>query len=220
MENATITARDLLYKILDYGHVWSAPERSDSKPAQVRISQIEFLAEAFALSKKSVSPLTMIKRIVAGKEAEISRLDYLKEYTDYQYLYTGQFIRDKPIALYKELHDKVLAFTLEHYAGLPEKYLKRFDLQWMFQHLISFRQDIYNVTYPAAGMLEGFSTALAYGWELQGALKSVIKDNLSEIDDTLWTILDPEKRILDKALINYVEEDLDSIDLDWRMENY
>lgn len=70
MENTTITARDLLYKILDYGHLWNGPDRIDSKPAQTRLDQIRVLAEAFGVSKKSVNPLKMMQLMMAGKQQD------------------------------------------------------------------------------------------------------------------------------------------------------
>ena len=51
-----------------------------------------------------------------------------------------------------------------------------------------------------------------------------IKDNLENIDNTLWLILDPKQRDIDvkelKSKFNYPYVDLDKIDLDWRIENY
>jgi hypothetical protein len=74
------------------------------------------------------------------------------------------------------------------------------------------------------GMLEGFSVGLLYSHHLQYNLQSIIKNNLEEIDNTLWTILDPERRDLDKQLVvekyGYPDVELDKIDLEWRMENY
>ncbi|MBO9731470.1 MAG: hypothetical protein J7623_22710 [Chitinophaga sp.] len=220
MENTTITVRDLLYKILDYGHLWNKPDRIDSKPAQARHEQILVLADAFGLSKKSVNPLKMVQLIVARKKNEISRINYLKKYTDFEYLSLGEFIHDKSKESYKELRDKAFAFTLGRHPDIPEEHLKYFDVSGLFQDMFRYRQEIYNATeYPSA-MLEGYSVALSYGWSLQHKLNSVIKDNISEIDDILCTILDPENRFFDKELIKYPDMDIDSIDREWEIDNF
>lgn len=73
-------------------------------------------------------------------------------------------------------------------------------------------------------MLEGFSVGLLYSHYLQGQLKKIIIENLDEIDETLWLILDPKQGDIDiKTLVenfNYPNEDLEKIDLEWRTENY
>lgn len=109
---------------------------------------------------------------------------------------------------------------LPDYSDLSDSRLKRFDVRWLFQNLFGYRQEIYNATFPVTGMLEGFSVALHYGWFLQHKLNSVIKENITEIDDTLCTILDPENRVFDKELIKYQDVDIDRIDREWEMENY
>lgn len=48
------------------------------------------------------------------------------------------------------------------------------------------------MTYPNGGMLEGFSAGLQYSFYLQHQLKEIINNNVSEIDETLWLILDPK----------------------------
>ncbi|MCF6403115.1 hypothetical protein L3C95_09535 [Chitinophaga filiformis] len=68
-------------------------------------------------------------------------------------------------------------------------------------------------------MLEGFSAGLYYGRSLQFKLNCIIEENISEIDETLAMILDPDMRQLDVYPMGYPDVDLDSIDQDWLMEN-
>ena len=61
-----MTAKDLLYKILDYHYLWTLPQNRKSKPAKLRYQQIETLLDAFGLTKKKVNPLVQIKYTIAG----------------------------------------------------------------------------------------------------------------------------------------------------------
>ena len=102
--------------------------------------------------------------------------------------------------------------------------LRHADIVWLFNNLFIFRQQVYKLTYPNGGMLEGFSTGLHYSKYLQHKLKTIISDNFNEIDETLWLILDPTKRQIEMSTLigkhKYVDHDFNELDLDWRMENY
>ena len=63
-----MTVRDLLYKILEYNYLWVLPQNINSKPAKVRLSQIEILLDAFGLSKKYVNPLMLHLKYITNKE--------------------------------------------------------------------------------------------------------------------------------------------------------
>jgi hypothetical protein len=133
----------------------------------------------------------------------------------------GEFLKDREFEKNKEMADRVISKMLELDPGAEYYILRKpVDIGWLFNNLLHFRQDVFKVTYPNKGMDEGYSAGLYYSFYLQGQLKEIIKNNLSEIDETLWLILDPEKRDLGKAEINYPEADLDRIDLEWAMENY
>ena len=138
-----------------------------------------------------------------------------------EYLLNGEFLYDREKEANKELSDRVITKIIDLYPELTD-YIreKPVDIRWLFNDLLNFRQDVYEITYPNGGVLEGFSTGLHYSFYLQGQLKEIIKNNLSDIDETLWLILDPAKRELGKDEINYPEVDLDNIDLEWRIDNY
>lgn len=216
-----MTAKDLLHKILDYNHLWSSPERNNSKPAKTRLMQIELLLEAFGLTKKYVNPLVQIKYAFTGKKEKWNRALRLNGLTNLEYVLRGEFLRDREKEVNKELSDKVLLKIRDLYPDLTE-YIKNkpFDIDWLYSDLLSFRQEVYNLTYPNGGMLEGFSVGLHYSFYLKAQLKEIVKSNLSEIDETLWQILDPLKRDISKDEISYPDVDLDNIDREWRMENY
>lgn len=216
-----MTAKDLLNKVLDYNYLWTLPERKNSKPAKIRLSQIEILQDALGLSKKYVNPLVQIKYSFAGEKQKLSRAKQLNKLTNLEYLLQGEFLFDREKDENLELQKKIITTITVLYPGM-EEYINRkpLDIHWLFNDLIHFRQEIYKLTHPSEGMLEGFSTGLHYSFYLKANLKKIIKDNLAEIDETLWLILDPKKRVLNMAEINYPEADLEGIDSAWLMENY
>lgn len=216
-----MTAKDLLNKVLEYNYLWSSPDRKSSKPATVRLSQIEALQEAFGLTKKYVNPFVQIKYSFAGEKQKLDRAKQLNKLTNLEYLLQGEFLFDREKEANGELSKKIITTIDALYPDMREYINQRpVDIGWLFNDLLNFRQEIYKVTYPDEGMLEGFSAGLHYSLHLQGKIKEIIKNNLSEIDDTLWLILDPTKRMVNKGEINYPEADLETIDIEWRMANY
>ena len=220
-----MTAKDLLHKLLDYNYLWTRKDFLNDKPSVIRREQIESLLEAFGLSKKYVNPLVQIKYSIVGKKEELSRAKQLNKLTNIQYLMQGEFLRDRPYEENQELTNRATNKIKELYKHAPEDRMKRpVDIGWIFNSLLNFRQEIYKVAYPNGGMLEGFSVGLIYSQYLQSELKNHIQDNLEDIDNTIWLILDPQKREIDievlKSKFNYPDVDLDKIDLDWRVENY
>lgn len=197
------------------------PERKNSKPAKIRLSQIEVLQDALGLSKKYVNPLIQIKYSFAGEKQKLNRAKQLNKLTNLEYLLQGEFLFDREKDENLELQKKIITTITSLYPDM-EKYInfRSIDIHWLFNDLINFRQEVYRLTYPNEGMLEGFSAGLHYSFFLKANLKKIIKDNLPEIDETLWLILDPAKKVLNKAEINYPEADLEHIDSAWSMENY
>lgn len=216
-----MTAKDLLEKVLDYNYLWSLPDRKNSKPAKTRLAQIEALQEAFGLTKKYVNPFVQIKYSFAGEKQKLDRAKQLNRITNLEYLLNGEFLHDRDKEANKELTAKITKTVTALYPDMVEYIQHRpVDIGWLFNDLLGFRQEVYKLTYPNGGMLEGFSAGLHYSFYLQRQLREVIKANLSEIDETLWLILDPAKRDIDKSQINYPDADIENIDLEWRMANY
>jgi hypothetical protein len=216
-----MTAKDLLDKILEYKCFWAFPSTENSKPAKIRLAQIEALLSAFGLSKKYVNPLVQIKYSLTGEKQKLNRAQHLNKLSNLEYLITGEFLRDRDGNANREVSERALAKIKALFTDLPDNlFSKPVDISWMFNDLFNFRKEIHKITFSDNGMLEGFSVGLHYSFYLQGKLKEAIKNNLSEIDETLWLILDPLKREIDKQTINYPEADLIEIDLESRMANY
>lgn len=220
-----MTAKDLLYKILEYNCLWSDTDLAKDKPSVIRKQQIESLLDAFGLSKKYVNPLIQIKYYIGRKKEEINRASQLNKLTDIEYLMRGEFLHDRPYEENHELSARAIKEIKKMDNNIPEDRLNRpVDIGWMFNSLLNFRVKAYELAYPDEGMLEGFSVGLMYSQHLQTILKKTILENLAEIDDTLWLILDPQRRDISiEELVsefNYPDVDLNKIDFEWRIENY
>ncbi|WP_162903286.1 hypothetical protein [Taibaiella koreensis] len=216
--NAIITVEDLLNLILDYNYLWCLPDRRHSRPAMARQARIGALQAAFGLTKKQINPaVQIVYSFGGGKQDRAGRLSQL---SDLQYLLHGEFLHDREesanAALHAKIKEKITELEPELMADIREKPA---DIAWLFNHLLRFRQEVFKLTYPNAGMLEGFSAGLHYSYYLQRQLKEVIAGNLSEIDETLCLILDPAKRTFSREEIGYPDTDLDRIDLEWRIES-
>jgi len=184
-----ITAKDLLLKILDYKYLWSSPQRKDSLPAKARLAQIEVMLITFGVTKKKVPVLQQIKNLLPGSNT----------ITDIDYFFRGDFINNRGDKLYRELDQIVRTTVISLFPDMAD-YIqqKHTHLVWLFNNLLLFMQEVYNLTYPNDGMLEGFSTGLHYSFYLQAKLTDIIKTNVTEIDDTLCLLIDPQKKKLQR----------------------
>lgn len=167
-----MTAKDLLYKILDYNYLWSLPNRIHSKPAMVRLSQIESLQNAFGLSKEYISPITQVKYAIVGDKQKLKRAQHLSNITNLEYLLRGYFLHVRQEEANKELSEKIKTTLISIDPGMAEHINENpVDIKWLFDNLFRFRQEVYNLTYPNSGMLEGYSSGLYYSYYLQRRLK-------------------------------------------------
>jgi len=194
-----MTAKDLLRKLYDYQYLWAFPQRINSLPAVIRRKQIESLQKALGLSKESsLAPM--------------------------QYMVRGEFLLDRPMEKNREIADRV-AITIGQLSPdiLREKTIGPGNLQWMFNDLFNFRFETYKLTYSNPETVEVISPGLLYSQYLQHQIQEVIKNNLEEIDEALWLLLDPERRTFSKQVLvdnyAYPKEDLIKIDHEWRTEN-
>ncbi|WP_347069836.1 hypothetical protein [Flavobacterium sp. WV_118_3] len=220
-----MTAKDLLYKILDYQYLWALPHNKNSKPANLRLEQMESLLDAFGLAKKNIDPLVQIKDFISGDKESVDRAKRLKKLTNLDYLVQGEFLYDREDHENAVLSEKVRETIISLYPNMTAHINERpINISWLYNNLFLFRKEVYKLTYPNGGMAEGFSAGLHYSFYLQNKLKTCITDNLNEIDETLWLILDPAKRDIDMNTLvsqyNYIDHDFKAIDFDWEMENY
>ena len=215
-----MTAKDLLLKILDYQCNWAC--NPFSEPAKIRMEQIEVLLDAYGLTKKYVNPSVNIEYSLVGEQESHNRTEHLHGLTNLAYFRSGEFLYDREENANTELFQKAMYAITPLYSGLPESIssMKSHDIKWLFSDLMNYREKIYELTYPWGGMLEGFSLGLSYSKHLQRQLNETIVANLTQIDDTLWLILDPEKREFTNEEINLKAVDLESIDREWRIANY
>jgi hypothetical protein len=216
-----MTAIDLLHKILDYYRFWNSPENVNSKPSQSRMLQIETLLKGFGISKSNLNPGYKMLYSFSGEEKTLTRAEFIKTQTNLSYFSSGEFINDRPKDDYSHLLlqiTSVIKTIHPEWSNLIDE--KPVNLSWLFSNLLQFRQGIYNIAYPDGGMLEGFSTGLEYSFYLQKKFKEIILSNLSEIDETLSLLIDPGEKNINKEDIDYPELDLETIDRNWRMENY
>ncbi len=216
-----MTASDLLHKVLDYYHLWNSPQRKNSKPSQSRLLQIEKLLKAFDISPNNVNPGIKMLYSVFGQNKALSRIEYVKTLSNLSYFSSGHFLVDKPESSYTEIELKIKS-TLKSLRPALSDLIdgKPMNLEWLFNDLFRFRQEVYKLTYPNPGMLEGFVPGLEYSFYLQGKLKESIIANAKEIDELLCSLIDPQNKTINKDDIDYPDFDLESIDLEWRMENY
>lgn len=177
-----MTAKDLLLKYLDYQYLWVLPQRIDSRPGKVRLAQIESLQEAFGLSKGSLNPNVKMERTPGVNQ-------YLDNMSNIEYLKQGLFLGNRPYEENRELVDEAIERVRVVFGDIPESRKSRpVGLGLMFNDLLSFRQKIFEITYPSHGMLEGFSIGLYYSQTLQADLKGIILEHLASIDITLTWI--------------------------------
>lgn len=102
------TAKNLLYKALDYDGFWNSSKRlRDSEPSKVRKLQLDSLLKVFQIAKKNATspsqvPTRTLKDNLTIKtfyatsknQKSLERLDYIKTLRDFQYLTHGEFIVD------------------------------------------------------------------------------------------------------------------------------
>lgn len=229
-----LTAKELLYKALDYDGFWNSSKRMrDSESSKARKLQLDSLLQAFQISKKNAKNTSqvpartdniniVIKSFYGTSKNRISleRLDYIKTISDFQYLIYGEFVADKDRELYQD--------TLTHIVSLVKTIFPHetknneqdsINLVRLFQNLYSFRHMAYN-TFEASFLksfrTQDFSIEEEYSYFIKQEFVNKIPCNFTEIDELLCVLIDPEKRSFTASEINYPEFDLDAIDLNWQ----
>jgi hypothetical protein len=213
-----MTAQDYLYQLLAYRHGWADRTLAQSKPALLRVAQLEALQAAFGLQKPAATALG------AHGVDRHARAYQLNALSSLDYVVRGEFLRDRPEDLYHSLIERARAAVCAAFDLSPDdRLVRRPHLSWLFNYLLHYRQSLYDVSQRELGMLEGFALGLHYGQLLANQVKGVIQANTHELDAVLWELLDPARQDIPLVELSqrygYRDLDFEAIDLAWRMED-
>ncbi|MHA4847399.1 hypothetical protein ACX0G7_24760 [Flavitalea antarctica] len=226
-----LTARDLLYKALDYDCFWSAGTGiKDSLPAQSRRLQLEQLFKGFGIIKNNVrsesqTPYqndkdhTAIDFYSSSKNNKpLKRIQYIKKLTDFQYFREGEFLADMDEGKYEKLKGQIVSNINTVYPDKLEINTKgEVNLVRLFADLYNFRIHFHMFTYSVTHKASpSFSIAEDYGLNLRMNAVQSMTVNLSAVDELLCLLIDVEKREFNESDINYPDPDLKQIDEEWQ----
>ncbi len=223
------TSKDLLYKVLDYDGLWNTSKQMlISRPSQIRLLQIEKLFAGFGIAKTNARSGSQIKEAhryetvysISGHLESMDRFTYLKSLTDVQYFTTGEFISDLPTEIYHDLTERIISTSKTIFPDQAETIDKEsVRLNHLFSDLYGFRLSLYHLTNAfARKRINTFSPGDDYALYLRNRFFASLQINLSEIDEILCTLIDPEKKSLREEDINYPEDDLKAIDDNWQKQ--
>ncbi|MEZ4784991.1 MAG: hypothetical protein R3F28_13050 [Candidatus Kapaibacterium sp.] len=192
------------------------------EPGVIRKKQIQSLANAFGLVPASYN-VNVSNGSQSRRELDSLRSDDISSLIGF--IVEARFLSLRKYSDYSELVQKSFAKVLAAYGSIPNSRLNRkVNIRWMYTDLLKYRIEMYKMTVPFSGMLEGFSVGLLYSKCLQQDLNNVIANNITEIDAVLCNILDPfGMKISYHELVDlhgYPDVDLDKIDLEWRNNQY
>lgn len=229
-----LTAKDLLYKALDYDGFWNSSKRMrDSESSKARKLQLDSLLHAFQISKKNAKNTSQVpartnkKNIVtktfyssSKSHKSLERLDYIKTLNDFQYLTFGEFIADIDREKYQN--------TLKHIVSLIKSVFPNetkiveqnsINLVRLFHSLYSFRHIAYNTfetSFLKPTRIQDFLIEEEYSYFIKQKFIKKLPDNFTEIDELLCVLIDPEKKSFTEVEAKYPEFDLAAIDLNWQ----
>ncbi len=233
-----LTAKNLLYKALDYDGFWNSSKRMrDSEPSKARKRQLDSLLHAFQISKKNAKSSSQIQARTTEKNVvwetiystskskkSLGRLEYIKTINDFQYLTYGEFLADIDREKYRD--------TLQHIVTLVETIFpdetkiidqNSINLVSLFRNLYSFRHLAYNTfetSFLKLARSQDFLSEEEYCYFYKQAFIRKIPENFTEIDELLCILIDPEKRSFTESEVNYPVFDLDILDLNWQKNLY
>jgi hypothetical protein len=219
-----LTAKHLLYKVLDYTCIWNAPSHRDSEPAKARKAQLDILLKAFDIDIKNAKyetktphlepePNTISQEVyyMTGLNKSLNRLEYIKKRGNIEYLTSGQFMVDRDI----EKYNNNLEFLLSNIKPVFSKELENRDpysirLPDIFSVLYMHRSVAYfsfESSFMRSQKSSEFRIEDAYTSHIKQETMPKITHALLDIDDILCTLIDPEKRTFTKEEIQYPEYD-------------
>jgi hypothetical protein len=224
------TARDLLYKAMDYDGFWNTSKKMlNSKPSTLRKLQLEKLLIGFDISKVNAKPQTQTKgnlRIeqiyfTSRNSKQMNRTEYLKTLTNFRYFTRGEFISDRSPKMYQDLIAQIISTSKRVYPEQSEFIDKEpVNLVQLFRDLYSFRHSVYamNKYNYSRKSLKLFSTEDDYAQYLRNNHISSTETGLAETDKILCTLIDPENKTVTEDEISYPEDNLKTLDEEWENE--
>lgn len=227
-----LTAKDLLYKALDYDGFWNTSKRmKDSKPSACRKAQLNKLLDGFEITRKNARANSLVSVEVNGNSTmhtvyatsrnpiSMGRIEYVKTLTSLQYFTQGEFIADTDRAKYNDLIGQIIS-TAKIIFPAQSKLIDKepVNLVRLFSEVYNFRHTLYLLLkhISTAKTNERFFIDDDYSLHLKKEFLKSTNDNLSEVDELLCTLIDPAKRQLNEDKIAYPTFDLESIDEEWR----
>lgn len=228
-----LTAKDLLYKAIDYDGFWNSSKRMrDSEPAKARKLQLESLLKAFNILKENAKNASQIPRQISSKKIIIKtiystssnpnhteRLEYIKTLNNLQYFTYGEFLGDVDRLKYKDFLNHIISVSkINSPAQIKNIEINSINLVRLFCSLFNIRKIIYhtlesNYIYQPRN---GFSVEEEYPNYLNHLFVNRIPHNLAEIDEALCLLIDPEKKSFNEHEILYPTLNLDAVDLNWK----
>lgn len=227
-----LTANNLLYNALDYDGYWNSSKRMrDSEPSKARKQQLDSLLHAFQILKKNAKSTSQVPSRSSNKNVitktlystsknpnSLERLDYIKTLSNFQYLTSGEFIADIDRAKYQDTLTNIVSVTKNIFPHNTKSIEQdSINLVRLFRNLYSFRHIVYN-TFESGFLKQSridFLVEEEYSQYLKQDFIRTIPGNLTEIDEILCTLIDPEKKSFTEAELKYPEFDLEAIDLNW-----
>ena len=228
-----ITAKTLLYKVLDYDWIWNSSKKMrDTASSKARKLQIDSLLKAFEISKKNaistsqVPPRTNDKNVISKmfygssrRRNSLKRLDYIKTLTNFHYFISGEFLADRERDRYNDTLTHIISVVNTSFPHKIQNNEPRpVNLVRLFYDLYNLRHIAFN-TFESSFLKQTSQDFLiedAYGQTLKESFIKNLRINFTEIDEVLCLLIDPEKRSFSEAEIKYPEFDLEVLDLNWQ----
>ncbi|WP_181304832.1 hypothetical protein [Rufibacter sp. XAAS-G3-1] len=224
-----ITARDLLYQALDYDGFWNTSKsRIASRPSQLRKLQLEKLLVGFGISKVNAKShhaqvnnehtIQMVDVVSGHHSKSMNRTEYIKTLNNFKYFSTGEFIADASKEKYQGVIDGIISTAKSIFPEQLEKINEQpVNLTALFRDLYHFRLSIYHMAkYDfSKKRMKLFSIEDDYALYLRTRFIESMDANLSEVDEIVCLLIDPEKRSLEENEIDYPNHNFEIIDKEW-----
>ncbi len=230
-----LTSKDLLYKALDYDGFWNGSKKMrDSIPSECRKLQLDKLLEAFGITKKNAKAATQAPHnlpeghtaemiyAVSGSSKSMNRLEYIKTLADFKYFSSGEFLADADRAKYQPLIAQIIATATTIFPAQSTLIDKEpVNLVQLFWNVYNFRLSVYHMFHYSFSKKASaeFSLEDDYSLHLRKDFIKAMNNNLSEADELLCMLIDPEKRSFKEDEIAFPVYDFTAIDAAWHNES-